>query len=210
MEGVRIHSAAMVALMTHDLFDATGRRKYLVARERQAFVRAAMAQGGTVATFCLTLAFTGARPSEVLALTGRQIDNANGAIVFETLKRRRRGVYRAIAVPNELLRLLSRTHGLSEATAAVRLWPWGRTTAWKRVKEVMRAAEVPDALCMSKALRHGFAVEAGQHGIQLNIVQRWLGHARIETTSIYATALGKEERALAERTWEGLNLIVKD
>lgn len=33
------------------------------------------------------------------------------------------------------------------------------------------------------------------------MVQRWLGHARIETTAIYAGALGEEERNLARKTW---------
>lgn len=84
-------------------------------------------------------------------------------------------------------------------------WPWCRTTAWSHVKRVMKTAGITNALCKPKALRHGFAVDAGQNGVPLNIVQRWLGHARIETTAIYANALGKEERSLAERTWRSLN-----
>jgi site-specific recombinase XerD len=72
------------------------------------------------------------------------------------------------------------------------------------VKAVMRDAGIPENLCKPKALRHAFAVEAGQKGIPLNIVQRWLGHARIETTAIYANAIGKEERALARRIWNGI------
>jgi site-specific recombinase XerD len=190
--------------MTQGLYDAAGNRKYLVEQERLAFVQAALAEGGAVATFCLTLAFTGARISEVLALTPRRIDVANGAIVFETLKRRKRGIYRALPVPLELVRLIAETHEIEALTATARLWPWGRTTAWKRVKRIMQAGDIAEPLCMPKALRHAFAVEAGQNGVQLNIVQRWLGHARIETTSIYASALGKEERALAQRTWQGL------
>ena len=208
MVGVRVHCAVRVALMTQGLYDANGCRKYLTAQERSAFAKAAIAEGGEVATFCLTLAFTGARISEVLALTARQIDAANAAIVFETLKRRRRAVFRAIPVPVELLRLLDRTHRLSKADAPARLWPWGRTTAWKRVKEVMRAAQIGEPLCKPKALRHAFAVEAGQNGVQLNIVQKWMGHARIETTTIYAAALGKEERALARRTWIDLQGVM--
>jgi integrase len=196
--------------MTQTLFDQTGNRKYLVARERAAFVRAAVAEGGLVGSFCLTLAITGARISEVLALTRERIDVSNDAIVFETLKRRKRAVFRAIPVPRHLLTLIVNTSGLSERNISdVRLWPWGRTTAWKRVTSVMRAAGIADALCQPKALRHGFAVEAGQNGVQLNIVQRWMGHARIDTTAIYAAALGKEERALARRTWQGLQKALK-
>jgi site-specific recombinase XerD len=59
-----------------------------------------------------------------------------------------------------------------------------------------------------KALRHGFAIEAGQKGVPLNVIQRWLGHARLETTAIYAQALGNEERNLARRTWQALEEIL--
>lgn len=46
--------------------------------------------------------------------------------------------------------------------------------------------------------------------IPLNIVQRWLGHARIETTAIYASAIGDEERNLARRAWSSLELAISD
>jgi len=186
-------------------------RKYVTAHERFEFTRAACREGGEIATFCLTLAITGARISEVLALTPARLDRANCAIVFETLKRRRRAVFRAIPVPLELLRLLERAKGAPGLFYAppnlnTRLWGWGRTSAWKYVRHVMLSAGIAEGVCKPKALRHGFAVDAGQNGVQLNIVQRWLGHARIETTAIYASALGKEERALARRTWKSLEL----
>jgi len=187
------------------LFDQSGNRKYLVARERLAFVRAASAEGGEVGTFCLALAFTGARISEVLSLTLDRIDTANGAIVFKTLKQREKVVFRAVPVPIQLIRLLVRSHGISSE----RLWPWGRTTAWKYVKRVMRSAEISEVLCKPKALRHAFAVEAGQKGVPLNIVQRWPGHARLETTAIYAGALGEEERNLARRAWKSISTSLR-
>lgn len=59
-----------------------------------------------------------------------------------------------------------------------------------------------------KGLRHAFAVEASQKGIPINIVQRWLGHARIETPAIYASAIGEEERNLARRAWSSLELAI--
>jgi integrase/recombinase XerD len=195
----------VVPFMSGSLFDPAGNRKYLVARERLGFVSAAAAEGGAVGTFCLTLAFTGARISEVLALTPERVDVSNQAIVFETLKQRKRGVFRAIPAPRRLLDLIAGAAGKPVTCATCsRLWPWGRTTAWKHVKRVMRTASIADALCKPKALRHAFAVDAGQHGVPLNIVQRWLGHARLETTAIYAGALGEEERNLAHRTWAAI------
>jgi integrase/recombinase XerD len=192
--------------MTQSLFDQTGNRKYLVARERLAFVRAARAEGGEIGTFCLALAFTGARISEALALTVDRIDVHNGSVIFQTLKQRGKVVFRPVPVPIQLLKLLMRDHDISSE----RLWPWGRTTAWKHVKRIMQRAEISESLCKPKALRHAFAIEAGQKGVPLNIVQRWLGHARLETTAIYANAMGAEERNLARRTWQLLEPAIVD
>ena len=33
------------------------------------------------------------------------------------------------------------------------------------------------------------------------MIQRWLGHARLETTAIYLDVHGEEERELAMRVW---------
>jgi integrase/recombinase XerD len=192
--------------MTRGLFDHQGNRKYLTARERLAFVHAASSEGDAILTFCLTMAFTGGRISEILALTASRIDADDEVISFETLKQRKKKVFRAVPVPRGLLALLM-SYRLGKPE---RVWPWGRTTAWKAVKSVMRKAGLPESLCKPKALRHAFAVEAGQKAIPLNIVQRWLGHARIETTAIYASAIGDEERNLARRAWSSPELAITD
>jgi integrase/recombinase XerD len=192
--------------MSVSLFDGQGRRKYLVAGERLAFVQQATKESAAISAFCLTMTFTGARISEVLALTATRIDAADRSIIFETLKQRRKCVFRAVPVPNELILLLASISG----GETERIWPWGRTTAWKIIKSIMRKAGIADGLFKPKALRHAFAVEAGQKGISLNIVQRWLGHARIETTAIYASAIGDEERNLAKRAWGSLAAVIGD
>jgi integrase/recombinase XerD len=74
----------------------------------------------------------------------------------------------------------------------------------------MYEAGIAEGLCKPKSLRHAFAVEAGQKSVSLNIVQRWLGHARLETTAIYASAVGDEERNLARRAWGALDLAIPD
>jgi integrase/recombinase XerD len=188
------------------LFDELGNRKYLTANERSNFITAAEAMTPAVETFCSTLAHTGARISEVLAVTPAHIDFANGTIVVESLKKRRRGIYRAIPVPEELLSRLEKVHGtdvfITPSSRELRLWPWCRTTAWLRVKEVMQTADIRGAAAMPKGLRHAFGVEGVTEArIPLNIIQRWLGHSRIETTVIYTNAVGSEERELARRMW---------
>jgi site-specific recombinase XerD len=190
--------------MTQSLLDGLGHRKYLVAKERIAFVRAASDKGGETGAFCLTLAITGARISEVLALSADRIDTADETIIFKTLKQRGKAIFRAVPVPTPLINLLA----AQDVARNGRLWPWSRTHAWKIVKATMRSAGIADNMCKPKALRHAFAVEAGQKGVPLNIVQRWLGHARIETTVIYASAIGDEERNLARRAWCSLEPVI--
>lgn len=52
---------------------------------------------------------TGARVSEVRALTVTSIDLATDSIVIECLKRRRRGIYRAVPVPREIILLIDKS-----------------------------------------------------------------------------------------------------
>ena len=195
--------------MAWSLYDVRGQRKYLTSHERAAFIRAAVEAGGSTGTFCAVLALTGARISEALALTPERIDAANGAIVFETLKRRERGIFRAVPVPRELIGYIRAVHGLERVERengqyVARLWPWSRPTAWKRVKRVMRLAKIPEAQAKPKALRHAFGVAAVQDRIAITLVKKWLGHAKLQSTEIYATPLGREERKLAALMWRGV------
>jgi site-specific recombinase XerD len=89
----------------------------------------------------------------------------------------------------------------NKATEQAPLWRWSRTTAWTHVKTIMRAARIAEERAMPKALRHAFGVGGTQAGIPLYLIQRWLGHADIQTTAIYTNVMGDEERALADRMW---------
>lgn len=66
----------------------------------------------------------------------------------------------------------------------------------------MELAGVKGLHSTAKGLRHGFGVACVQKKIPLNMVQKWLGHADIKTTAIYADAVGEEERDIARRLWE--------
>lgn len=188
------------------IYDQKGHRKYLTIKEREAFIRATGRLRPEAQTFCLALAYTGARISEILALTPDRVDIEAGIIIIESLKKRRRGVFRAIPIPRHFLRRLEAVHGIAIAQSdsiqrTARIWSWSRTTAWALVKQIMRVAEVAPNQAMPKALRHAFGVGATQKNVPLNVVQKWMGHARIATTAIYADAVGEEERKFAERMW---------
>lgn len=38
-------------------------------------------------------------------------------------------------------------------------------------------------------------------GIPLHMLQKWMGHAQLSPTAIYADAVGKEEQDIAARMW---------
>jgi integrase len=152
------------------------------------------------------LAWSGGRISEVLALTPTAIDLETGVATIETLKRRKRGIVRQVPLPDEVLGELDRVFRLRHRQrdpklAFERLWRWSRTTAWRYVKAVMATAGIAGTPAMPKGLRHGFGVNAYQSCVPPHLVQRWLGHASLRTTSIYADVVGPEERAFAARMW---------
>src|SRR3954454_13523453 len=118
------------------LFDAEGHRLYLTEDERRAFIAAAAKAPREVRTFCGVLHATGCRIFEALALTTQQVDLSGRVVVFESLKKRKRGVFRAVPVSPELLDTLDMVHGLREAQRRGQikalLWPWSRMTAFRR------------------------------------------------------------------------------
>jgi integrase/recombinase XerD len=188
------------------LFSRTGSRKYLNAAERGRFVAAADQLSPKERLFCLTLRWSGARISEALTLTPIAFDIDSGVAAFHTLKRREPGFVRQVPLPGSLLFELNTEFDIrgaqcDPAKANQRLWKWSRTTAWRRIKRVMAAAHIAGAQAMPKGLRHGFGVNAFQSGVPPHLVQRWLGHASLETTAIYADVIGPDERAFAERMW---------
>jgi integrase/recombinase XerD len=159
-----------------------------------------------VQLFCLVLALTGGRISEILALTPAAIDIESGVANIATLKRRKRGIIRQVPLPRGVLNELNHVFHLRRKqrdsdSAYRRIWRWSRTTAWRRVKEVMAAANVTGTPATPKGLRHSFGVHAFQSLVPPHLVQKWLGHASLRTTSIYGDVIGREERAFAARMW---------
>lgn len=113
-------------------------------------------------------------------LTHQSIDFTEKAVIFATLKKRRKGIYRAVSVPDTLM-----VHGIQDAKKGrknppeILLWDWHRKTAWVKVCAVMETAGIANGPHRSpKGLRHGFGV-----------------------TAIYANALGEEQRNIAAKMW---------
>ena len=94
--------------MAGELFHTDGSRKYLTLEERAAFLEASRRFPRDVETFCHVLAYGGCRLAEALALTADRVDLKAHSLTFETLKKRKRGVYR---VPGDGLAQGESRHG---------------------------------------------------------------------------------------------------
>ncbi len=180
------------------LFDPVGRRKYLCAPEARLFLAAARQADPRTRTFALLLAYTGCRISEGLALTPASLDRSGGQIVIRTLKRRRL-CYRVVPIPSALMDEL--TLLASGCRDDQRLWSCCRQTAWRRIKRLMKNSQIAGPQATAKGLRHRFGVLAAEH-VPLALAQRWMGHAKPQTTAIYQQVVGEEERRLAQRLWD--------
>ena len=192
------------------LYGRDSRRLYLNAHERERFIEAADAQPAHIRAFCLTLLFTGCRLSEARALTHEAVQVEEGLVAVRSLKKRSQLHVREIPVPIKLTDMLARLGG--QPTHAYRpnsqpIWtsatglPLDRITAYRWVKRVMHSAEITGLQACPKGLRHAFGIHAVRSGIQLNMIQKWMGHASIKTTAIYTNAVGPEEIALAAKMW---------
>jgi len=186
------------------LYNLVGQRKYLSPAERAKLLRVATEFPLAEQAFCRLMVETGCRISEALVLTIGRIDFSAGAIVFESLKKRRRGVFRSVPLSPDLCRLLEAVVAAVSPTPNTRVWAWSRMTAFRKLKAIMAKAGITGAHAMPKGLRHGFAIAAVDTGVPLNMVQKWMGHAALSTTAIYANAIGPEERRLARRMWKSV------
>ena len=71
----------------------------------------------------------------------------------------------------------------------------------------MADAKITGLMASAKGIRHSFGVSAVMHGIPLSTLRIWMGHAYIETTTIYTRVTGPEELMLAQRMWNDLPIL---
>lgn len=189
---------------TFSLFNHDGQRKYLNQAERKRFYEVAdKAARRDVRLFCLLLFYTGARISEICNLTKCGIDFSNKTVTLRTLKRRRNNVFRQIPLPDTLLNELEVYISQLDIHMKQReggLWQFSTRSASRYIKTTMQNAGIEGIKSSALGLRHGFAVNAVSK-VPITQVQKWLGHAYLQTTAIYLNVSGEEERRLAMRLW---------
>lgn len=188
------------------LYSSAGERKYVNADEQVRFLDAASHHDPRTETLCMLLTYTGCRISEALALSASSVQTSSKVISIRSLKKRNKVVIREVPVPTILIEQFVDVFELTSpddhrSHPSQPFWTWKRTWSWVQVKRVMAEAGIAGLHATPKGLRHGFGVRAVQSGIPLNLVQKWLGHAQLSTTAIYANAVGPEEHAIAMRMW---------
>lgn len=196
------------------LFTHAGERKYLSQRERLRFYDALdVLPDPKDRMFCELIYWTGCRISEALDLPALRVDIDEDTVVFRTLKKRGKlkgRHFRPVPVPPDFMVRLAEVHELHRVKSrpdggvAKRLWTFSRTTGWLRIKTVMDAAGLSGISACAKGLRHAYGVHAVVSEVPVPSLQRWLGHASLETTSIYIDAAGFEDRKIARRMWREL------
>lgn len=185
------------------MIDDLGNRKYIDKNEKMDFLANSKIFGNEKHLLCVILVETGCRISEALNLRAKDIDISSKYIRFETLKKRKKGIFRSVPVSSIVMRKIDKTFGISKGRLNPNdlLWPIGRMTAYRCVTRIMQQAGIVGIQACPRGLRHGFAVGALNAGVPITLVQRWLGHADLKTTAIYTQVLGAEERAIASRMW---------
>lgn len=190
---------AFAAIDESALFDSNGGRKYLTRREAAALLSAVRQADWQTRLFCQLLNHTGCRLSEALAVTRRHLDPETGRVIFRTLKRRSKTVYRGVPVPARFMNELVKFAAAHDADQ--RLFPWSRQTGWRRIRTLMAQTGIVGPQASPKGFRHGFGCHAIECGLPESLVGRLLGHSSPKSTRVYTFVLGPEERELAKRMW---------
>lgn len=179
------------------IFDESGRRKYVSETERARFLAVADRQPEAIKALCYLLTYTGCRISEALSFQRFHIDADRHVVTIQTLKRRKLH-FRCVPVPARVAEMLLSLRRDGDSA----IWSVHRSTAWRWIKKIMMMAQIVGPMATCKGLRHGFGIWAATQSVPPNLIQRWMGHASASTTAIYLNAVGNEERLFARRMWK--------
>jgi len=183
------------------LIDKCGSRKYLNKEERERFISAITKRDIRDKLFYYMLLLSGVRISEALQIKVMNIDFSNLAVNIESLKKRSKGKWRQIPLPEWYVKELKHLIVVNSLQEDSRIWIQSRRTATRHIQNLMDYANIKGKQACSRGLRHGFGVHCILSDVPLNVIKKWMGHESIQTTIIYLNVTGKEERGFAEKMW---------
>lgn len=168
--------------------------------------------------FCHVLHFSGCRPSEALELAPRRVLVEEQALVFRSLKKRKRDAkgrikqpqFRTVPVPEVLIENLDLVYGIRALQKKgkgldIPLWSMSRPTAYRLVKRVMDRAGIVGKKATGKGLRHSFGVAmvTAKKPLPIHVLAQLMGHTDTKTTEIYLQVVDEEKRKMVVDAWEG-------
>jgi integrase len=188
----------------HGKNHAVRREQYLTPEEVHAVVRAAEPED---AAFIVTLAFTGLRLGEGMALRWQDVDFSRASIhvernlVLGRFGTPKSGFGRTVPMADEVAQALAR-HGqrnwLTAPDDLVFIGKKGRPIDENRFRKRYYAAQEAVGIRPRRTvhmLRHTFATVCASHGIPLRTIQGWCGHEEFSTTERYAHLMPRHEDA---------------
>lgn len=177
--------------------------------EGRAFVSTALAAGDPLALAAVTMAVTGCRPGEVMALRGRDVDDGGAVLHVDGTKTE--AAERVISVDPAFQPLLLGIARTKAPTALLFEYERQRSRVTKdpdkarrdallrRVRQLCRAAGVPEVV--SHSMRGLNATLRKTGGAEDSTITRALGHVSIRTTRAHYFAPGVAEAADQSRAY---------
>ena len=148
---------------------------------------------------------TGGRIDEVLQVSPADVNLATSTIRMMTLKQ---GMDRKTGLPREKHRIIPMHPDLRNAyiqyllERGIRqdspdlLFPMKRQVVDLYMKKIQNDIGIR---VHAHKFRHTFAVKAIMDGVPLNVLQQWMGHSSVFTTSIYTQITGMDTSEFMER-----------
>lgn len=164
--------------------------EYMDQAEVEALIRCA--SHARAALLMLLQWRAGLRVSEAVAIERRDV-RLDGERPTLMVRRGKGGKARVVPVHPELAAALRNVMAFAHQGAGP-LVQAHRVTGWKWVQAAYQRARAlggiqPGRRIGTHTLRHSAARHWLLHGIPINVVQRWLGHASLDTTLIYLQVL---------------------
>jgi len=167
--------------------EAQGRIRWLTEEEETIMFRKFIEVGRPyMADICMILIDTGMRTGELFKLLGRDVDLDEGLVYLWDTKN---GRSRSIPLTERAIQAFKRqeyethTHPFDVTQDSWTHW-------WGRMKDLIGLKD--DAQFVPHCLRHTCASRLVQRGVDLRVVQEFLGHRSINTTLRYAHLAPKD------------------
>ncbi len=159
-----------------------GRIRWVTEAEEQAMLaKFREIDRDDVSDFCTVLVDTGLRTGELFKLCGRDV-NVDERVIY--LWDTKNGRSRSVPLTNRAMNALQRNHKEDSNQPLFTFTQDAFSHTWKTMKHMIGLGSDKDFV--PHCLRHTCASRLIQRGVDLRVVQEWLGHRAISTTLRYA------------------------